>query len=186
MDGHYVPNLTFGINFCKAVYSYSKIPLDIHLMIENVDNYIPLFSKFKDAIVTIHPEVSYHPIRSIQLIKDCGAKAGIAIDPWLSLEQIKYLLADLNMVCIMTVNPGYSGQKIIPQTITKIKEFSDYFNSKSLEIDIEVDGNVSWENIPKIVTYGANILVVGSSSVFSKEESLDKNIKKLKSLITEL
>lgn len=186
MDGHYVPNFTLGLDFCKVVSSYVDIPLDIHLMIENVDNYIPLFAGFKNAIVTIHPEVSYHPLRSIQLIKDYGAKAGIAIDPCVSLEQIRYLLADINMVCLMTVNPGYSGQRLIPQTMLKIKEFSDYFKLKGLKIDIEVDGNVSWENIPKMIISGANILVTGSSSVFCKKESLEDNIKKLKILISEL
>lgn len=186
MDGHYVPNFTLGIDFCKAVDSYSRIPLDIHLMIENVDNYIPVFSKLSNAVITIHPEVSYHPLRSIQLIKDCGVKAGIAVDPSLSVEHIKCLISELDMVCIMTVNPGYSGQKVIPRAIAKIKELSDYLDSEGLDIDIEVDGSVSWENIPIMTGAGANVLVVGTSSIFSKGASLTENIKKLKSLISGL
>jgi ribulose-phosphate 3-epimerase len=186
MDGHYVPNFALGIDFCKAVNSYSRIPLDIHLMIENVDNYIPVFSKLSNAVITIHPEVSYHPLRSIQLIKDCGVKAGIAVDPSLSVEHIKCLISELDMVCIMTVNPGYSGQKVIPGAIAKIKELSDYLDSEGLDVDIGVDGNVSWENIPLMTGAGANFLVVGTSSIFSKGASLTENIKKLKSLISGL
>ena len=184
MDGHYVPNFTLGIDFCKAVASYSNIPLDIHLMIENVDLFIPYFSFSTDSIIAIHPEASYHPLRSIQLIKEKGLKAGIAIDPVMSLEQVKYMLPDVDMVCIMAVNPGYAGQKIIPQCLEKIKDFSKYFHSTGLDIDIEVDGNVSWENIPKIIDAGANILVVGTSSLFSKERSIEDNIQKLKALIS--
>ena len=186
MDGHYVPNFTLGVDFCKAVSSYSDIPLDIHLMIENVDNYIPSFSFNKSSIISIHPEVSYHPLRSIQLIKDNGLKAGIAIDPSISLEEVKYLLSDLDMICIMTVNPGYSGQKLITQTIQKIEEFSKYLDLMNLNIDVEIDGNVSWGNIPKMVDAGADILVTGTSSIFSKDEDLADNIKKLKKLLSTL
>ncbi len=186
MDGHYVPNFTFGVDFCKVVSSYSNIPLDIHLMIENVDNYISSFSFCRKSIISIHPEVSYHPLRSLQLIKDKGLKAGIAIEPSISLEEVKYLIPDIDMVCIMTVNPGYSSQKIVPQTIGKIEEFSKYLDSVNLDIDIEVDGNVSWDNIPKMIYAGANMLVAGSSSIFSKQQCLEDNIKKLKDLISEL
>jgi len=136
MDGHYVPNFTLGIDFCRRVLSYSNIPLDIHLMIENVDYFIPHFSSCKNSVISIHPEVSYHPLRSIQLIKEIGLKAGIAIDPSISLEEVKYLLPDLDMVCIMTVNPGYSGQKLVPQTLKKIEEFSRYLDLTGLDIDI--------------------------------------------------
>jgi ribulose-phosphate 3-epimerase len=186
MDGHYVPNFTLGVDFCKAVSSYSDIPLDIHLMIENVDAYIPSFSFSKSTILSIHPEVSYHPLRSIQLIKDNGLKAGIAVDPSVSLEEVKYLLPDLDMVCIMTVNPGYSGQKLIPQSIQKIKEFSQYLESIGSNIDIEVDGNVSWDNIPKMVDAGADILVAGTSSIFTNDGNLAGNIRKLNKLLAEL
>jgi len=186
MDGHYVPNFTLGVDFCKAVSSYSDIPLDIHLMIENIDDHIPSFSFSKSSIISIHPEVSYHPLRSIQLIKDNGLKAGIAVDPSISLEEVKYLLQDLDMVCIMTVNPGYSGQKLIKQTLKKIEEFSKYLELMNLNIDIEVDGNVSWDNIPKMVNAGADILVAGTSSIFSDDKDLADNIKKLKKLLSDL
>jgi len=186
MDGHYVPNFTLGIDFCRRVLSYSNIPLDIHLMIENVDYFIPHFSSCKNSVISIHPEVSYHPLRSIQLIKEIGLKAGIAIDPSISLEEVKYLLPDLDMVCIMTVNPGYSGQKLVPQTLKKIEEFSRYLDLTGLDIDIEVDGNVSWENIPRMISAGANILVVGTSSVYSGKNNLRGNIEKIKTLISRL
>ena len=186
MDGHYVPNFTLGIDFCKTVASYSEIPLDLHLMIENVDKYIPRFAQFGNAIICIHPEVSYHPIRSVQLIRYHGAKAGIAIDPAIPIECVKYILPYIDIVCVMTVNPGYSGQKLIPQTINKIKELSLYLKKNGISAEIEVDGNVSWENIPKMAGVGADILVVGTSSVFSKNRSLEENIKKLKKVLDDL
>ncbi len=183
MDGHYVPNITLGADFCRALDEYSDIPLDIHLMIENVDKYVPDFAQFKNAIVCFHPEVSYHPIRTIQLIKSFGAAAGIGIDPGMSLDTIKDLLPYVNIVCIMTVSPGYAGQKVIPEAMDKIKIISDYIKANKLNVEIEVDGNVSWEHIPKMVENGAEILVSGSSSLYDKKAELKDNIIKMQSML---
>ncbi len=186
MDGHYVPNFTLGVDFCKTLDAYSPIPLDIHLMIENVDQYVPMFAQFEGSVVCIHPEVAYHPIRTLQLIGSCGARPGIAIDPAMSLEQVRHMLPFVEMVCIMTVNPGYAGQKLVAGTLEKMEEISAYIRDSGLEIEVEVDGNVSWENIPGMVGAGAETLVLGSSSLFEKSRSLRDNIQKLRAMLEDV
>ena len=183
MDGHYVPNFTLGPDFCRALAEYSPIPLDIHLMVEGVDTHVPSFAKIPNAVVSIHPEVSYHPLRTLELIRSCGARAGIAIDPAMPLEAVSELLPHVSFVCVMTVNPGYAGQKLVPNTLRKIRELSDLVAERSLPIEIEVDGNVSWENIPRMVDAGADVLVAGSSSLFEKGSDLRKNIRRLRQMI---
>jgi len=186
MDGHYVPNFTLGPGFCNVLSEYSKVPLDIHLMIENVDSYVPVFSAYPGCVVTFHPEAMYHPLRTLNFIRKHGARTGIAVDPALSLESVKHLLPVSEFICMMTVNPGYSGQNIVPGAIEKITEFRDYFDAQGLSIEIEVDGNVSWENIPKMIQAGADTLVVGTSSVFEKGTDRQSQILRLKKLIESL
>jgi ribulose-phosphate 3-epimerase len=183
MDGHYVPNFTLGPDFCRALAGYSPIPLDIHLMIEGADAHVPSFAKIPNAVVSIHPEVSYHPIRTLELIKGCGARAGIAIDPAMSLEAVSELLPHVSFACLMTVNPGYAGQKLVPNTIRKIRVLSDLIAQRGLKVEIEVDGNVSWENIPRMVEAGAEVLVAGSSSLFAKGTTLRENIRRMRRMI---
>lgn len=183
MDGRYVPNFTLGPDFCRALAGYSPIPLDIHLMIEGVDAHAPSFAKIPNAVVTFHPEVSYHPLRSLDLIKSCGARAGIAIDPAMPLEAVSELLPHVSFVCVMTVNPGYAGQKLVPNTIGKIRALAALIADKGLRIEIEVDGNVSWENIPRMVEAGAEVLVAGSSSLFAKGADLRENIRRMRRMI---
>lgn len=185
MDGHYVPNFTLGPGFCDVLAAHSSIPLDIHLMIENVDTYVPIFAGYPNCVITFHPEVCYHPLRTVSFIRDHGARPGIAVDPATSIESVKYLLPDIEFVCMMTVNPGYSGGKLVPQAMDKIREFADYFEAQGLEIEIEVDGNVSWENIPKMIAAGGETLVVGTSSVFEKGKDRRENIVRLRELIGE-
>ncbi|MBI4976743.1 MAG: ribulose-phosphate 3-epimerase [Spirochaetes bacterium] len=183
MDGHYVPNFTLGIDFCKAVARYTSIPLDIHLMIENVDEYIPSFASIGNALLSIHPETCYHPLRSLRLIKSSGARAGIAIDPSMPLETYKHMLPEVDFVCIMTVNPGYAGQELIPQTIEKIRELSAHIDERGYDIEIEVDGNVSWKNIPVMVDAGADVLVAGTSSLFDKSGVLSDNLSRMRGML---
>lgn len=183
MDGHYVPNFTLGPDFCRKIAERTSIPLDIHLMIEDVDHYIPKFAEFNNPYICIHPEVSYHPLRSIELIRSLHARPGFAIDPSMPVEQFKYLLPEVDMVCVMTVNPGYSGQKLIPSMLEKIEELDDYRSRKGLDLLIEVDGNVSWENIPGMIRAGADILVAGTSSIFSKELEREEALRRMASLI---
>ena len=183
MDGHYVPNFTLGPGFCRCLDEYSPLPLDIHLMIENVDTFIPSFARFEKPYVCIHPEAVYHPIRSLHLIRELGGHPGIAIDPATPIEAVKSMLPDVEMVCVMTVNPGYSGQKLLPQTLLKVEQLAEYVVKQDLPIDIEVDGNVSWDNIPVMLAAGASVLVAGTSSIYQKDSDLRENIHRLKSLI---
>jgi ribulose-phosphate 3-epimerase len=185
MDGHYVPNLTLGPGFCDKVAGYSAVPLDIHLMIENVDAFVPAFCRHPGCTVSFHPEAMYHPLRTAALIRDHGARVGIAIDPATSIESIKYVLPDVESVCVMTVSPGYSGQTLIPQTLGKIRDLRDYAVAQGLDIDIQVDGNVSWENIPRMIESGANVLILGTSSIYDGTADLATNIRRLRRLIRE-
>lgn len=182
MDGHYVPNFTIGVDFCRALRSHSDIPLDIHLMIENVDTYAPTFAELGNTVISFHPEVCYHPLRTIQLIKSLGARAGIGVDPAMSLEQVKSLIPDVDLICVMTVNPGYAGQKLVPQGMKLLSDISSYCREIDKECEIEVDGNVSWENIPRMLEAGADTFVAGTSSLFQKGTDLAGNIDRMRAL----
>lgn len=189
MDGHYVPNLTLGPDLCRLLADHSGVPLDIHLMIENVDQFIPVFAGAAAGpgrpppALCIHPEVSYHPLRSLQLIRDCGARPGIALDPGLPVEAVRGLLSHAERVCLMAVNPGFAGQKMLPGTLEKIAALAVALEEVGSAAQIEIDGNVSWENIPLMVRAGAEILVAGSSSLFDGRADLEGNLRRLYALI---
>lgn len=185
MDGHYVPNFTLGGAIAAIMHKYSGIPLDYHLMVRDVDRSIDMFTRIPGSIVTIHPETSHHPVRSIERIRDRGCRPGIAIDPAMSLEQVKYLLPLVDVACVMTVNPGYAGQQLLPFCIEKLFLLNQWRNEHYPELLIEVDGNVSWENIPKMTAAGADILVLGTSSVFSDASSRCVAYEKLHELIVQ-
>jgi ribulose-phosphate 3-epimerase len=182
MDGHYVPNFSLGPDFCRKVREYSPIPLDIHLMIENLDAMAPLFAALPDVVVSIHPEVSYHPIRTLQAIRALGARAGIAIDPAMPAAAVAELLPHASLACVMTVNPGYAGQKLIPEALPKIRQVSQMAAARGLEVEIEVDGNVSWQNVPRMVEAGATVLVAGTSSLYDRAAGLRENIRRLRAV----
>ena len=183
MDGHYVPNFTLGTDLAKTMHNFSDITLDYHLMVEQVDNSIELFTEVPGAYITFHPETSRHPVRTIQKIRDKKCKPSIAIDPAIAIETIKHLLPLVDMVCIMTVNPGYAGQALIPFCIDKIIELKEWRSNNGAKLLIEVDGNVSWENIPKMVAAGADVLVLGTSSVFNKNENRQLSYARLRNTI---
>ena len=187
MDGHYVPNFTLGPDFCRAVARYAGIPLDIHLMIEDPDAYAPVFAEAArdtpDSVICFHPETSRHPLRTASFIRSLGVRCGVAVDPAMPPESVRYILPDVDLVCIMTVNPGYAGQKLVPQALDKIREIADHVQSRGLAIEIEVDGNVSWENIPRMAAAGANVFVAGTSSVFEKGADLRQTIKRFRALL---
>jgi len=185
MDGHYVPNFTLGIDYFRALQEYSSIPLDIHLMIENVDSYVQDFARIPNAVVSFHPEGCYHPLRTIDTIRKCGARPGIGLDPAMPIESVRHMLPDIDLICIMMVSPGYAGQKLIPHIMTKLHEVSEYIRTNNYKIEIEVDGNVSWENVSKMLDAGAEVFVAGSSSLFDKKIPLDKNIAKFRSILNE-
>jgi ribulose-phosphate 3-epimerase len=186
MDGHYVPNFTLGPDVCASVVSGTVIPLDIHLMIENVDAYVPVFAKFNAPWISFHPEAVYHPLRTLSLIRSCGARPGIALDPSTTIESCKYLLPEVDLVCVMAVNPGYAGQKLIPSMLGKIAELRDYLDREGLGALLEVDGNVSWENIPSMVEAGADLLVAGSSSVFERGAKRPESMARMRDLLSSL
>jgi len=170
MDGAYVPNFTLGPDYCRAVAAHSQIPQDIHMMVEHPDRHVANFFGLPGVRITFHPETVRQPVRLIERIREGGAAPGIAVDPAIPIEHYKHLLPLVDQVCIMTVNPGYAGQKLIPYCIDKIRETRLMIDALGLSTEIEVDGNVSWANIPSMIRAGADILVVGTSSLFSKTE----------------
>ncbi len=168
MDGHYVPNLTLGIDFASAIHGYSGIPLDFHLMVDNPDQMLGIFTGIKNSVVTIHPETSWHPDRTLRKIRESGCVPGLAIDPAMPVEQFRHLYPLIDLVLVMSVNPGYAGQNMIPYVFDKIRELKNYLDKNKLRADIEIDGNVSWKHIPTMIESGANVLVTGTSSLFEK------------------
>ena len=167
MDGHYVPNYTFGTDQCLTLGQAYDLPLDMHLMVDEPDRWGPLFAGFgTNPIVSIHPETTWHPARTLQAIRDAGARPGLAVDPGARPEQFRNLLGMVELVLIMCVSPGYSGQKLLPWTLDSVREARELRESMGLSYRIEVDGNVSWENIPAMLDAGADVLVAGTSSLF--------------------
>lgn len=169
MDGRYVPNFTLGPDYCKALAAACPIPLDIHLMVEEPERHVGLFTGFPGARVSFHPETVRQPVRLIERIREAGASPGIAIDPAMTVESWAHLLALVDQVMIMTVNPGYAGQKLLPFCLPKLTRARELLNAcGNAKAQVEVDGNVSWANIPPMVAAGADILVAGTSSLFVK------------------
>ena len=183
MDGHYVPNLTLGFDFARSLHDYSGIPLDFHLMVKKPENLVDIFCQVKNSVITIHPDATWHPDRLLRKIREAGCIPGIAINPHIPIEQFKYLYPIVDRVLVMTVNPGYAGQKLVPQSLNKINELSEYAVSNKFNFDIEVDGNVSWENIPAMVKAGASVLVAGTSSLFQAGHERKTSLEKLLQLV---
>lgn len=163
MDGHFVPNITIGPLVVEALRPVSKMTFDVHLMIENPDQYIGDFVKAGADIISIHAETCPHLHRSIQNIKSFGVKAAVALNPATSLAAIEYVLENLDMVLLMTVNPGFGGQKFIPEILPKIAALRNRIQSMGLNTEIEVDGGVNPQNARRIVEAGATVLVAGSA-----------------------
>ncbi|QLE02066.1 ribulose-phosphate 3-epimerase [Galbibacter sp. BG1] len=183
MDGSYVSNFALSADLAYRMQEYSAIPLEFHLMVDEVDAKLPLFLKEKENIIIFHPETSRHPVRIIQQIKDAGCKVGIAIDPSITVKSFELFLPLVDVVCVMTVNPGFASQKLIPFCLEKITELVVLREEKELDFKIEVDGNVSWDNIPGMLKVGADILVLGTSSVFTTAMPRQIAFEKLKTLI---
>ncbi|QEI13029.1 ribulose-phosphate 3-epimerase [Cellvibrio japonicus] len=170
MDNHYVPNLTFGPMVCKALRNYGiTAPIDVHLMVEPVDDLIVQFADAGATYITFHPEASRHLDRSLQLIKGKGCKAGLVLNPASSLEQIKYVLEKLDMLLLMSVNPGFGGQQFIPYVLDKLREARALIDRSGLPIRLEVDGGVGLSNIRAVAEAGADTFVAGSA-IFGAED----------------
>lgn len=163
MDGHYVPNLTFGPIVVKALRDRTQLPFDVHLMMTNPMDYIDDFVHAGSDIITVHAEVLPHLHRAIEQIKQKGVKAAVSLNPSTPLSVLDYVLEDLDMVLLMTVNPGYGGQQFIPAMMNKIRKLRSKADSMNLNLDIQVDGGISLDNIKEVSQAGANIFVAGSA-----------------------
>lgn len=163
MDGHFVPNITIGPLVVKAVKKVSTLPLDVHLMIENPDRYIKEFADSGADIITVHEEASVHLHRTIQNIKECGVKAAVSLNPATPVSNIEVVLPCLDMVLLMSVNPGFGGQKFIPEVLPKIKQLKKMIDDKGLNVEIEVDGGITVNNVAEVHHAGAGIVVMGSA-----------------------
>ena len=180
MDGHFVPNITIGAPVVASIRKITKLPLDVHLMIQDPDKYIEKFAKAGADIITIHVETSPHLHRSVQFIKDQGCKSGVSLNPATSLSTLDHILSEVDMVLIMTVNPGFGGQEFIPSVLPKIKRLREKISEKGIVVDIEVDGGVNINTISKVAQAGGNIFVTGNA-VFTTPD-YGKTISELRRL----
>ncbi|WP_455715582.1 ribulose-phosphate 3-epimerase [Anaerosporobacter sp.] len=174
MDGMFVPSISFGIPVIQSLRNKTNRVFDVHLMIEDPDRYIQAFADAGADIITVHYEACRHLHRTIQKIKECGKKACVSLNPATPVEVLEYVLDELDMVLIMSVNPGFGGQKFIPFSLNKIKKLRQMICDKGLDIDIEVDGGVNLDNVEDIIKAGANIIVAGTA-VFSGDKA--NNVK---------
>ena len=163
MDGHFVPNLTMGPPVIKALRQYTKLPFDVHLMISPVHNYIEDYADAGADIITIHPEATEDLKKSIDLIKKLNKKVGISLNPKTKIDVITNHLNEIDLVLIMSVNPGFGGQKFMPEVLSKIKELKNIKDQKNLDFDIEIDGGINFDNNKQAIEAGANILVSGTT-----------------------
>jgi ribulose-phosphate 3-epimerase len=172
MDGHFVPNITLGPLVVQAIRPITKLPLDVHLMIEKPELYIEAFANAGADIITVHVEASTHLHRTIQMIKKKGVKAGVVLNPATPVDTIKHIIHDIDLVLLMTVNPGFGGQSFIQNVIPKIREVSELVHAHGLNVEIEVDGGVNAETAPLCIEAGANVLVAGSA-IYGKKDLKD-------------
>lgn len=178
MDGHFVPNITIGQHVVKGLRESSSMIFDCHLMISNPESYVNDFAKSGADIITVHAESTYHLHRLVQIIKNEGVKAGVALNPATPICILEHIIKDIDMVLLMSVNPGFGGQKFIESTYKKIRDVRRLINDSGLNTDIQVDGGIGLDNIDKIAKSGANIMVAGSAIFNSKDISF--TVKQMK------
>ncbi len=183
MDGRFVPNITFGTEIVSKLRGLTNIPLESHLMIEEPERHLEAFVKAGSRFILVHPEGQRHLDRTLRQIAAAGAVPGVAINPATPLTQIEHVLELVGLVLVMTVNPGFAGQELVPYTLEKITGLRALLAARGLDVDIEVDGNVSFRNIPQMIAAGANVLVVGTSSLYAPETSLEERHARLRRLI---
>ena len=181
MDGHFVPNLTMGPPIIKTLRQYTKLPFDVHLMISPVHKYIQDYADAGADIITIHPEATEDLKSSIEHIKNLNKKVGVSLNPESKINLITDLLNEIDLVLIMSVNPGFGGQKFMPKVLEKIKELKKIRNQKNLDFDIEIDGGINFDNNKLAIEAGANILVSGTTIFKNNNGDIKKNIDLLKS-----
>lgn len=184
MDGHFVPNISFGPVVMESIRPVTKKPFDVHLMIAPLDRYLEAFAKAGADTITVHAEAGPHLDRSLQTVKALGKRAGVALNPATPLDQIRHVLDRLDLILIMTVNPGFGGQSFIPAMIDKIREARDLVSGR--DIDIEVDGGITAETAPLVVKAGANALVAGSAVFKGDAKAYGRNIAAIRTGATSL
>ena len=180
MDGHFVPNLTIGPEIIKKIRPFTKKIFDVHLMISPVDKYIEQFANSGADIITFHPEATDNTLKTIKLIKDYNKKVGISLKPKSEISLIHDVLDKIDLVLIMSVEPGFGGQKFMPEVIPKIKELKKIIDNNKLNVDLEIDGGINFVNAKQVKDAGANILVSGSTIFKENNGDLEKNIRLLR------
>ena len=182
MDGHFVPNLTMGPPIIKSLRQYTKIPFDVHLMISPVHKYIEDYANAGADIITIHPETTNNLDESIKLIKRLNKKVGISLNPESKINLVEKYLDKIDLILIMSVNPGFGGQKFMPEVLEKIKKLDKIKKQKKFNFDIEIDGGINFDNSKFAIEAGANILVSGTTVFKNNDGNIKKNIELLKSI----
>ena len=181
MDGHFVPNITIGPEVIKRLRPVTKLPFDVHLMISPVNNFIKDFADAGADIITFHPEATENLSETISLVKKLGKKVGVSLKPNSQINLIENHLNQIDLILIMSVEPGFGGQKFMPEVLDKMKKLRDLVDEKKLSVDIEIDGGINFSNSKKAKDYGANILVSGSTVFKEHDGNLKKNIQLLRS-----
>ena len=183
MDGHFVPNITIGPLIVEAVKHVTDLPIDVHLMIENPANYIAAFAEAGASFISVQVETCIHLNRTVQLIKDCGAQAGVVLNPSTSLSSLEWVLEEVDYVLIMSVNPGFGGQSFIPSSLDKIKALRNQIQDRGLSVIIEVDGGVNEKTVADVASAGTDVFVAGSAIFGSKD--YQKTIQSFRQKISE-
>ncbi len=183
MDGHFVPNITFGASIVASLRPWTQLPLDVHLMIEHPEHYIPDFADSGANIITVHIEACPQLHRTIQLIKKLGVKAGVALNPATPLNSIENIIPQVDLILIMSVNPGFGGQAFIPETLEKIARLRSMLDNKKMDAELEVDGGITTNNASSIVQAGANVLAIGAS-MFNAKEGINQTLQKFREIVS--
>ena len=180
MDGHFVPNLTIGPGVVKALRPHTKKPFDVHLMISPVDPFLDAFAEAGADIITVHPEAGPHLHRTVQRVKALGKKAGVSLNPATPAKALDYVLGEVDLVLVMSVNPGFGGQKFITSQLRKIEAIANRIAKENLDVRLEVDGGIDAETAPKAIAAGANVLVAGTAAFRGGPSAYADNIKALR------
>ena len=180
MDGHFVPNITIGSGMVKALRPHSALPFDVHLMISPVDPFVPDFAAVGADIITVHPEAGPHLHRTLQLIHGLGKKAGVSLNPATPVEVIDNVISDVDLILVMTVNPGFGGQAFIESQLDKISAVRKRIDASGRDIDLEVDGGINMETAPRAIAAGADVLVAGTATFQGGEAAYADNIARLR------
>jgi ribulose-phosphate 3-epimerase len=180
MDGHFVPNITIGPGVVKALRPHTAKPFDVHLMISPVDNFLDAFAEAGADVITVHPEAGPHLHRTVQRIKALGKKAGVSLNPATPAKMLDYVIGDIDLVLVMSVNPGFGGQKFISSQLKKIEAIANRVAKENLDVVIEVDGGIDPETAPQAISAGANVLVAGTAAFRGGPDSYASNIQALR------